>query len=62
MSKRSCFKIPFGNQRVNGSQTLLKSGRQHFYPISALFYDKLNRKLSLVVRSAIVRLLSLLTY
>ena len=27
----SCFRTPFGSNRVKGSQTLLKSARQHFY-------------------------------
>ena len=29
-SRRSCFRTPFGNQRVNGFQTPLKVGRHHY--------------------------------
>ena len=32
-SKRSCFRTPFGKQRVNGFQTLLKLARHHYYRI-----------------------------
>ena len=31
-SRKSCFKTPFGNQRVNGFQTPLKVARHHYYP------------------------------
>ena len=33
MSKRARYKTPSENQHVKGSQRLLKSARQHFYPI-----------------------------
>ena len=32
-SERSCFRTPFGKQRVNGFQTLLKLARHHYYRI-----------------------------
>ena len=41
-SRRSCFRTPFGNQRVNGFQTPLKVPRQHYYP----FFQWIPRKLS----------------
>ena len=31
-SRRSVFKTPFDNQRVNGLQTPLKVARHHYYP------------------------------
>ena len=31
MPESSCFRTPFGNKRVKGSQTLLKSALEHFY-------------------------------
>ena len=50
----------FGSQRVIESQTLLKSVRQHFYPIFSSFRDKWSWKTSLLTRSEILKLL--LTY
>ena len=50
----------FGSQRVIESQTLLKSVRQHFYPIFSSFRDKRSWKTSLLTRSEILKLL--LTY
>ena len=35
MSKMSLFRASFGSQRGNGSQTLLESARQHFYPFAS---------------------------
>ena len=32
-STKSCFRTPFGNQRVNGFQTPLKVARHHYYPL-----------------------------
>ena len=40
--RRSCFRAPFGNQRVNGLHTPLKVARQHYYP----FFPWIPRKLS----------------
>ena len=30
--RKSCFRTPFGNQRVNGFQKPLKVARNHYYP------------------------------
>ena len=51
MHKRSSFWKPFGSQRVNESQKLLKSAEKHFYPISSLFWAKLSWIKSFLVRS-----------
>ena len=32
-SRKSCFRTPFGNQRVNGFQTQLKVARDHYYAL-----------------------------
>ena len=52
----SCFRRPFGNQRVNVFQTLLKSARQHYYPIFSCIWDMLSLKKSALVSSEILRL------
>ena len=54
-SKRSCFSTPFGNQRVNGLETLLKSARHHYFPILPWIRDKLSWKKSALVISEILR-------
>ena len=46
MSKKSCFRTPFANERVNGSQTLLKSARHHYYPLFSSIRSKLSCKKS----------------
>ena len=43
-SRRSCFRTPFGNQRVNGFQTTLKVARHHYYPFSPWSSGKLSWK------------------
>ena len=55
-SKRSRFGIPFGNQRVNGFETLLKSARHSYFPPFPQLPDKLNWKKSALVTSEIFRL------
>ena len=55
-SKRSCFRRPCGNQRVNGFQTLLKSARHNYYPIFPCIWDILSWKKSALVWSEILRL------
>ena len=55
-SKRSCFRRPYGNQPVNGFQTLLKSARHHYYPIFPCIWDILSWKKSALVWSEILRL------
>ena len=56
MSKRSCFRAPFGNERINGFQTLLKSARYHYYRLFSWLRDKLSVKNSALVCSEILRL------
>ena len=46
MSKKSCFGTPFPNERVNGSQTLLKSARHNYYPLFSSIRGKLSCKKS----------------
>ena len=43
-SKRSCFRIPFGNQRCNGFQTPLKDARHQYYPFFRWIPVKLSWK------------------
>ena len=43
-SKRSCFRTPFGNEGVNGFQTLLKSAQHHYYPLFLSIRGKLSWK------------------
>ena len=56
MSKRSCFRTPFGNEGVNGFQTLLKSARHHYYPLFSSVPGKLSCKKLPSVRYEILRL------
>ena len=55
-SKRSCFSTPFGNQRVNGFETLLKLARRVYFRIFPWIWDKLSWKKSALVISEIFRL------
>ena len=41
-SRKSFFRTPFGNQRVNGFQTPLKVARHHYYP----FFKRIAGKVS----------------
>ena len=43
-SGKSCFRTPFGNQRVNGFQTPLKVARDHLYPLFPWISGKLSWK------------------
>ena len=54
-SKRSCFRTPFANERVNGFQTLLKSARHHYYPLLSSIRGKLTYKKSPSVWCEILR-------
>ena len=54
-SKRSCFNTPFGNQRVNGFETLLKFVRHYYFSIFPWIRDKLSWKKSALVTSEIFR-------
>ena len=42
----SCFRTPFTDERVNGFQTLLKSARNHYYPLFSSIWSKLSWKKS----------------
>ena len=55
-SKRSCFRTPFANERVNGFQTLLKSARHQYYPLFSPIRGKLSSKKSPSVWYEILRL------
>ena len=52
----SCFRRPCGNQRVNEFQTLLKSARHHYFPISPCIWDILSWKKSALVWSEMTTL------
>ena len=54
MYKRSRLRTPVESQRVNGSQSPLKSARHHFYPIFSLTWDKFSCKKLLLVRFEIL--------
>ena len=56
MSKTSCFRTPFRNQRVHEFQTLSKSARHHYYPIVPWIWDKLSWKKCRLVRFEISEL------
>ena len=55
-SKRSCFRTPFPNEPVSGFQTLLKSGRHHYYSLFSSIRGKLTWKKSPSVWYKILRL------
>ena len=52
----SCSNTPFGNQRVNGFETLLYSARHYYFYIFPWIRDKLSWKKSVLVTSEIFRL------
>ena len=56
MPEKPYFRTAFGNQPVNGYQTLLKSARHYYYPIFPCIWDKLSWKKSALVRSKILGL------
>ena len=55
-SKRSCFRTPLANERVNGFQTLLKSARNNYYPLFSSIRSKSTCKKSPSVWYEILRL------
>ena len=55
-SGRSCFRTPFGNQRVNGFQTPLKVATHHLYPLFPWIPGKLSWKKTALLWSKILRL------
>ena len=54
-SRRSCFRIPFGNQRIKWFQTPLKVARHHHYPFFPWIPGKLSWKKSDLFWSKILR-------
>ena len=56
MPEKPYFRTAFGNQPVNGYQTLLKSALHYYYPIFPWVWDKLSWKKSALVRSKILGL------
>ena len=56
MAEKPYFRTAFGNEPVNGVQTLLKSARHYYYPIFPWIRDKLSWKKSALVRSKILGL------
>ena len=55
-STKSCFRTPFGNQRINWFQTLLKVARHHLYPLFPWIPGKLSWKKTALLWSKILRL------
>ena len=55
-STKSCFRTPFGNQRVNGFQTPLKVARHHYYPLFPWIPGELSSKKTALLWSKILRL------
>ena len=57
MHNRDSFWKPFGSERVNESQKILKSSEKHFYPTFSFFWAKLSLKKLNLIRSEILGLL-----
>ena len=57
MHNRDCFWKPFGRERVNKFQKLLKSAEKYFYLTFSSFWAKLSWKKSFLIRSEILALL-----
>ena len=55
-SRRSSFRTPFGNQRVNGFQTALKIATHHYCPLFPWILGKLSWKKTSLLWSKILRL------
>ena len=55
-SRRSCFRTPFSNQRVNGFQTPLKVATHHYYPFFPWIPGKVSWKKTALLWSLILRL------
>ena len=56
MPEEPYLRKAFGNQRVNGKETLVKSPRHYYYPIFPWVWHKLSWKKSALVRSKILGL------
>ena len=54
MSQSCGFRTPYGSQRVNGSQSLMKSSRDHFCNIVSLIWEQLSCNEMLLVRCEIL--------
>ena len=57
MNNRACFWKPFGSERVNESQKLLKSAEKYFYPTFSSFWAKLSQKRLFLIWPDILELL-----
>ena len=55
-SRKSCFRTPFVNQRVNWFQTPLKVAGHHYYPFSQWILGKLSWKKTALLWLKILRL------
>ena len=55
-SWKSCFRTPFGNQRVNEFQTPLKLARHHYYPLFPWIPGELSWKKTALLWSKTLRL------
>ena len=55
-SRKSCFRTPFGNQRVNGFQPPLKVARHHYYPFFPWIPGKVSWEKTALLWSSILRL------
>ena len=55
-SRRSCFRTPFGNQRVNGFQTPLKVATHYYYPFFPWIWGKLSWKKTALLWLKVLRL------
>ena len=56
ISRKSCFRTPFSNQRVNGFQTLFKVARHHYYPFFPWIPGKFSWKKVSLLWTQILRL------
>ena len=62
MDNRACFLKPFGSERVNESQKLLKSEEKYFYPTFSSFWAQLSwKKLFLIIYEILGLLVNTLT-
>ena len=57
MDHSACFLKPFGSERVNESQKLLKSAEKCFYPTFSSLWTKLTEEKLFLIRSQISGLL-----
>ena len=51
MHSKFCFRTPLDNQRDNGSQTVSKSAKDHFFANFSSFWNRKSWETSLLVRS-----------